>query len=99
MSPVVPDEDVRALLDIIAVEASFDSSGFLETEQVVILRRVAKLVGVDPEAVTPPSMPHTFVPRNGLEHMGCGKPGCHCEADHPCHSGWPFTDDWKPSEE
>lgn len=104
MRPLVPDEDVRALLDIIATSMDF-GSGFLETEQVVILRRVAHYVGMDPEALTPRNMPHTFASGHKA-HCGCGGCGnyqsctkCGGPADDPRHTGWQLADDWKAPEE
>lgn len=98
--PVVPDEDVRALLHMIATSMDF-GSGFLDTEEVVVLRRVAHLVGMDPAAVTPRNMPHAFVPREHLpepESEPCAR--CYERKDRPVHTDpWPFADDWKAPDE
>lgn len=95
-APVVPDEDVRALLDIIATSMDF-GSGCLDTEQVVVLRRVAYLVGMDPNALTPKNMPHTFVPN---EHVPDFCDYCHHNKKEAFHTApWPFADDWKAPEE
>ncbi len=48
----VPTEDLRALFDVAVGSLNF-ASGFLDTDEVDALRRVAVLIGVDPRAGTP----------------------------------------------
>lgn len=93
-APIVPDEDVRALLDMIATSMDF-GSGFLGTDDVRLLRRVAYLVGTDPEALTPDNMPHKPTPRyDGAPQFRftgqdprCAK--CFKPWGYPTHQGWP----------
>lgn len=82
-------DDVRALLDIIACSMDF-GSGFLDTEQVVLLRRIAQVVGMDPEDLTPPNMPHTFEqdPRYSPDVAVCAKCQRMRDAEGRDHSGW-----------
>lgn len=93
-APIVPDADVRELLDMIATSMDF-GSGFLDTNDVRLLRRVAYLVGTDPEALTPDNMPHKPKPRyDGRpdwrftgQYPHCDK--CYKPWGHPLHQGWP----------
>lgn len=60
----VPTEDLKALFDI-AVGSMDYGSGFLDTEEVEVLRRVAVAIGVDPMEATPDGMfagqyPHAY---------------------------------------
>ncbi len=48
----VPTDDLRTLFDIATGSLNF-GSGFLDTDEVAALRRVAVLIGVDPMAGTP----------------------------------------------
>jgi hypothetical protein len=61
----VPTEDLRALFDIAVGSLNF-VSGFLDTDEVDVLRRVAVQIGVDPMAGTPKEFAlrtaHAFVP-------------------------------------
>lgn len=65
VTPVVqvPTEDLKALFDIAVGSLNF-SSGFLDSEEVEVLRRTAVLIGVDPMVGTPKEfalrMPHPF---------------------------------------
>ena len=56
--------DLRALLDVATGSMDF-GSGFLDNEQVEVLRRLAPFLGIDPDVVTPPNFKcaygHTFV--------------------------------------
>lgn len=101
-APIVPDEDVRELLDIIAESMDF-GSGFLDTPQVAMLRRVAHMVGMNPNDLTPPNMPHDFEPwpedelPTGIDGVSqrqrerrlstCRR--CSQGKDHGRHVGWP----------
>lgn len=59
----VPTNDLRALFDI-ATESMDFGSGFLDDDEVAVLRRVAVLIGVDPMVGTPrpyvKKYPHTM---------------------------------------
>lgn len=44
--------DLRAVLDVATMSLDF-GSGFLDSEQVVVLRRLAEIVGIDPRVATP----------------------------------------------
>ncbi len=61
----VPTEDLRALFDIATSSLNF-GSGFLDTDEVEVLRRTAVAIGVDPMAGTPREFAlrtaHAFVP-------------------------------------
>ncbi len=48
----VPTGDLRTMFDIAVGSLNF-ASGFLDTDEVEVLRRVATLIGVDPMAGTP----------------------------------------------
>lgn len=48
----VPAEDLRALFDMAVGSMNF-GSGFLDSDEVDVLRRVAVLIGVDPMEATP----------------------------------------------
>lgn len=52
--------DIRALLDIATSSLDF-GSGFLDNEQVEVLRKVAAIVGVDPTLVTPSNFVAQYV--------------------------------------
>jgi hypothetical protein len=92
----VNKEDVLKLLDIIVLSMDF-GSGFLETSDVVVLRRVARQVGMDPEDVTPANVPHKYV--GGSDYRGydvCTK--CMNSNKHSkLHKELP--DDWDPEKE
>lgn len=95
---VTPD-DVKALLDIATQSLDF-SSGFLDDEEVALLRRVAEAVGVDPMAVTPENFKRRFEPK-GKTTRAPGRDYAHdyrewkpdrcfwCThgEDHPLHHG------------
>lgn len=51
--------DLRALLDIATGSLDF-GSGFLDNEQVEVLRKMAPLLGVDPLTVTPHNFLRTY---------------------------------------
>lgn len=59
-------ETLRHLFDL-AVDTPLVCSGSFDTDDVNVLRRVAALIGVDPEKITPDEFvtqyPHTFRPR------------------------------------
>jgi hypothetical protein len=71
-------EDLKALFDV-AVNSMDFGSGFLDTDEVNMLRRVAVVIGVDPMAGTPPEfskrIPHNFTPyeepRNEWRETAC----------------------------
>lgn len=62
----VPTEDLRALFDVAVGSLNF-TSGFLDTEEVETLRRIAVLIGADPMEGTPNNFasqyPHPFTER------------------------------------
>ncbi len=61
----VPTEDLRTMFDIAVGSLNF-GSGFLDSDEVDVLRRVAVQIGVDPMAGTPKEFAlrtaHPFVP-------------------------------------
>ncbi len=52
MTTTVPTEDLQVMFDV-AVESLDFASGFLDNDEVLALRRVAVLLGVDPMKATP----------------------------------------------
>jgi hypothetical protein len=60
-------DDARRIFDL-AVDSPLICSGSFETEDVVVLRRFAERIGVDPAKATPEEFvrdfPHTFRPFN-----------------------------------
>lgn len=60
-------EDAQRLFDL-ATDSPLVCSGSFETDDVVVLRRLATLIGVDPAMATPSEFlrdfPHPFVPFN-----------------------------------
>jgi hypothetical protein len=83
-------EDVQALFDIATGSMDF-GSGFLDTDEVDALRRVAVHLGVDPMVATPRNFagqyPHPFEPVKGAhpDYRGCAR--CSRTADQPPHTG------------
>ena len=63
---ILPFEDAQALFDMVCNSMDF-GSGFLETNDVNVLRKVAVAIGVDPMVATPSEFKtqyrHTFVKR------------------------------------
>jgi len=87
----LPTEDLRALFDIATCSMDF-SSGFLDTEEVNTLRRIAVLIGVDPMDATPYAFaaqyPHPHQSRPLVVGL-LGVNGCrHCrrEPNDPVHT-------------
>jgi len=71
-------EDARHLFDL-AIDTPLLCSGSFETDDVVLLRKLAELIGVDPATATPSEFlrdfPHPFKPFNvNIERnqVGCG---------------------------
>lgn len=62
----VPTDDLRTLFDVAVNSLNF-GSGFLDTDEVNVLRRIAALIGVDPTVATPSNFArqylHTFQER------------------------------------
>lgn len=62
----VPTEDLKALFDVAVGSLNF-TSGFLDTDEVNMLRRIAVLIGADPMEGTPDGFakqyPHPFTER------------------------------------
>lgn len=67
-------EDLRALFDIATGSLNF-GSGFLDSDEVEVLRRVAVVIGVDPMAGTPPEFavrtPHPYTADSGRPFDWC----------------------------
>lgn len=65
----IPTEDLRALFDIAVGSLNF-TSGFLDSEETEVLRRVAVAIGVDPMVGTPSEFatqyPHAFRAREDV---------------------------------
>lgn len=86
---MISEDDIREMFDIICCSMDF-GSGFLDTPQVDLLRRVAVELGVDPMDATPPNhatnYPHAFEKYEGLSILG-GTLCKHClkGRDHRCH--------------
>lgn len=86
----IPTEDLRALFDI-AVNSMDFGSGFLDTDEVKLLRAIAVLVGVDPRKATPheftSQFPHPFQTHYDEALAICGENYGRClkAADHPIH--------------
>lgn len=61
----IPTEDLKALFDIAVGSLNF-TSGFLDSDEVAVLRKVAGIIGVDPMVGTPKEfaqrMAHPHVP-------------------------------------
>ncbi len=86
----VPRGNVQDLFDIVTSSMDF-GSGFLDVEQIEMLRGVAVLLGVDPMTATPFDQayryPHPFVSSkdgNGVLTGRCRT--CSRPADLPAHS-------------
>lgn len=68
----IETEDLRALFDVAVGSLNF-TSGFLDTDEVNMLRRIAVTLGVDPMTATPTQFgrqyPHPFVgDSSGLDY-------------------------------
>jgi hypothetical protein len=86
----ISTEDLRALFDVAVGSMNF-ASGFLDTDEVNMLRRVAGLIGVDPMEATPHEFrqqyPHAFKESRSLfasERLMCG--WCNRESYNPLHA-------------
>jgi hypothetical protein len=55
----IDEADLRALFDIATGSMDF-GSGFLDSEEVVLLRRIAEMLGVDPMEGTPINFKASF---------------------------------------
>jgi hypothetical protein len=64
-------EDIKILIDLVD-QGDTIASGFLDTEEVITVRKMAHLVGVNPADVTPSGMiasfPHEFKPDNTIHY-------------------------------
>ncbi|MFD6636726.1 hypothetical protein ACFWDN_12985 [Micromonospora chalcea] len=78
----VPTVDLQYLFDMVVQSMDF-GSGFMETDDVEVLRRFAVLLGVDPMKATPSEFrsqyPHRYDP--GAWHCTV----CSKREDHPVH--------------
>lgn len=86
----IPTEDLRALFDVAVGSMNF-ASGFLDTDEVNMLRRVAEALSVDPMEATPHEFrtqyPHAFRESRSLfasERLLCC--WCNRESFHPLHA-------------
>lgn len=89
----IEDEELKRLFDMVVHSLDF-GSGFLETDDVNLLRKIAKQIGVDPWEGTPSdfksqynhdfaeSEPNKFWPGHELRCRYCGT-----SPDAPCHKG------------
>jgi hypothetical protein len=59
---VLSDDDIRILFDTAVGSMDF-SSGFLDNEEVEVLRKVAVYLGRDPKEATPSNFLETYYPR------------------------------------
>jgi hypothetical protein len=76
----LPTEDLKALFDIATNSLNF-GSGFLDKDEIDLLRRVAEVLGVDPMQGTPSNdakhYPHAFKPHDRAVFIcgwDCGLP-------------------------
>lgn len=83
---MISKDDIREMFDIICCSMDF-GSGFLDTPQVDLLRRVAVELGVDPMEATPfnqaANYPHAYDQRINLLGSICNT--CYKTKDHRCH--------------
>lgn len=86
----LPTEDVRQLFDLVVHSMDF-GSGFLDSDDVTLLRRVAEHIGVDPMVATPSEFkrdyPHPFKRHkmwNGVFSDACD--ACGQREEHPTHA-------------
>lgn len=64
-------EEVKHLFDLVVGSLNF-GSGFLDSDDVILLRRVAILIGVDPAVATPETF-HGQYPHEFAEHPNIDK--------------------------
>lgn len=82
----IETDDLKALFDLVAQSMDF-GSGFLDGEDVVLLRKIAEMIGVDPIAGTPSThasqYPHVFQGPGSQFDLRCS----HCvrPEDDPIH--------------
>lgn len=73
----IAHEDLQALFDMCVNSMNF-GSGFLETGDVVLLRKVAVLIGVEPWVATPREFrrnyPHTYLSNSEYHRTRTGNP-------------------------
>jgi len=86
----VPRGNLQDMFDIIVGSLDF-GSGFLDLEQVEMLRAVAVLLGVDPMKATPYDQttryPHPFVSAKDINGVPTGRcRTCSRPADLPAHA-------------
>lgn len=84
---MISEDDIREMFDIICCSMDF-GSGFLDTPQVDLLRRVAVELGVNPMKATPSNQaenyPHAFEAyTNWYNNTYCST--CYKNKDHRCH--------------
>jgi hypothetical protein len=72
-------KDLRDLFDMICCSMDF-GSGFFDTEQVNLIRRIAVILAVDPMEATPSSQakeyPHRFKAAAAISELRRGNPWC-----------------------
>lgn len=88
---MISEDDIREMFDIICCSMDF-GSGFLDTPQVDLLRKVAVELGVDPMEATPSNQaenyPHQFNLAAYYSALRAGDPycgRCYKRKDHRCH--------------
>ncbi len=81
-------EDAQALFDMTTSSMNF-GSGFLDSDDVNLLRKLAVLIGVDPSKGTPEEFksqyPHEYAAYFG--DLVCRYPRCGKVSDDPIHNG------------
>lgn len=87
----IPTDDLRALFDIAVGSMNF-TSGFLDSDEVNLLRKVAVIIGVDPMVATPKEFarriahPFTLPASERLERWPHQARWCRwCERDQDTH--------------
>lgn len=79
-------DDIIKLLDIVSCSMDF-GSGFLDNEEVAVIRRIAADHGLDPEDFTPSNMTHHYKQTTYPGHLAmadrCQK--CYRVEDDPIH--------------
>lgn len=84
---MISEDDIREMFDIICCSMDF-GSGFLDTPQVDLLRRVAVELGINPMQATPSNQaenyPHAFRAYTNLYNRTyCAM--CYKNEGHKCH--------------
>jgi hypothetical protein len=86
----LPVEHVKTMFDLIVHSLDF-GSGFLDYEDVLVLRAVAEKIGVDPIVATPMDLARKTFPHHYEERVAGGLAMGYCERcrepeDNPIHT-------------